>query len=86
LAKKRLLKEFQEFLVKIKDEHHIIFGFFCFVLFAVLGFELRALCLQGRRYCLNHVSILFCSGYFRDRVLLFIQAGLDDNPILSFPP
>jgi hypothetical protein len=36
--------------------------------------------------CLSHTSSPFCSGYFRDRVLIFIQTGLDsDPPILGFP-
>jgi hypothetical protein len=34
-------------------------------------------------YSLSHTS---SSGYFGDRALLFVQAGLDHNPhILSFP-
>jgi hypothetical protein len=36
-------------------------------------------------YCLEHVSILFCSSYFGDRVSLFGQDGPEqDSPILSF--
>jgi hypothetical protein len=38
-------------------------------------------------YCLSHIPNSFCSGYFRDRVLLFSQACLDPDPtILSFLP
>jgi hypothetical protein len=51
--------------------------------FLVLGFELRALHLQGR--CLSHASSPVCSGYFGDKFLLFAQTGLDCNPpILCF--
>jgi hypothetical protein len=31
-------------------------------------------------YHLIHASNILCSGYFRDRVLLFAQAGLDCSP------
>jgi hypothetical protein len=43
-----------------------------FFFFAVVGFELRALCLLGRwLYCLATLpAIHFCSSYFGDRVLL----------------
>jgi hypothetical protein len=35
--------------------------------------------------CLSHASSPFCSGYFGDRVLLFVQVSLDcDPPILCF--
>jgi hypothetical protein len=34
-----------------------------------LEFELGALYLQSRHYCLSHISSPFCSGYFEDGVL-----------------
>jgi hypothetical protein len=54
---------------------------YTFLVFWLLGFELRASCLLG------HTSSPFCSGYFGDKVLLFAQATLDcDLPILHFLP
>jgi hypothetical protein len=59
----------------------IIVPFFFLV---VLGFELRASRFLGSALPFMPWAI-FCSGYFGDKVSLFIQACIDhDPPILSF--
>jgi hypothetical protein len=65
----------------------VLVDWFCFVLFsAVLGFELRAFVLARQTlYHLTHISNPFCSGYFRDKILLFAQARLDFDNIFTFP-
>jgi hypothetical protein len=50
----------------------VFFVSFCFV-FVVLWFKLKTALTRKILYHLNHASILFCSGYFRDTVLLFAK-------------
>jgi hypothetical protein len=50
----------------------ILFIYFFFFL-VILGFELRASCLQGKS------SSPFCSLYFVDRILLFAKSGLEKS-------
>jgi hypothetical protein len=63
-------------------------GFLGFVLMS-LGFELRALDLQGRRsHCLSHSSSPFYSGHFEDGGSLKYLPRLASNlnpPNVSFP-
>jgi hypothetical protein len=47
-----------------------------------MGLERRAPCFARH---LNHTPSPFCSGYFRDRVLLFAQASLNPDSHFMFP-
>jgi hypothetical protein len=52
--------------------------YFCFDIFAVLGFELRALHLPGKHSAI--FSVLFCFGYYWDSFLRFCPVlALDCN-------
>jgi hypothetical protein len=42
------------------------------------------LCDRSALYCLSNTSSPFCSGYIRDRVLLFAQAGMDHDPSVLY--
>jgi hypothetical protein len=50
---------------------------YLFIIFAVLEFKHRALCLLGTLYLLPLSHASFYSGYFGDRVSHFAQAYLD---------
>jgi hypothetical protein len=72
----------------LEENRYILLSFNAMIEFSIflemLGFELRALCLQQVLYYLIYASSPFCFGYFGDRISLFAQVGLDcDLPILS---